>query len=72
MTHYYDDLVDLLIESAMEGKNDSRMDKHPRENLRRETPAFQSHGGRSPQPHSNPGEGHSGQLKHMKETPLQR
>ena len=68
-THSYDDLVDLLIELAMERENDSHMDKYQRKHLRRETPAEKSHGGRSPQPHSNPGKGHGGQLKHMTETP---
>ena len=68
-THSYDDLVDLLIELAMERENDSHMDKRMRQHLRRETPAEKSPGGRSPQPHSNPGKGRGGQLKHMTETP---
>ena len=60
-THPYDDLVDLLIELAMERKNDSHM--------RRETPAEKSPGERSPRPHSKPGKGRGGQLKHLTETP---
>ena len=68
-THSYDDLVDLLIESAMERENDSHMDKRMRKHLRRETPAEKSPGGRLPQPHSNPGNGRGEQLKHMTETP---
>ena len=35
----------------------------------RSTPAERSLAGRSPQPHSNPGKGRGGQLKHMTETP---
>ena len=68
-THSYDDLVDLLIELAMERENDSHMDKYLRKHLRRETPAEKSPAGRSPQPHSNPGKGYGGPLKHMTETP---
>ena len=68
-THSYDDLVDLLIELAMERENDSHMDKYLRKHLRRETLAEKAPGGRSPQPHSNPGKGRGGQLKHMTETP---
>ena len=64
----YDDLVDLSIELAMERENDSHMDKYQRKQLRRETPPEKSSGGRSPQPHSNPGKGRCGQLKHMTET----
>ena len=68
-THCYDDPVDLLIELAMKRENDSHMDKYLRKNLRRETPAEKSPGGRSPQPHSIPRKGRGGQLKHMTETP---
>ena len=68
-THSYDELVDLLIELAMERENDSHMDKYLRKLLRREAPAERPQGGRCPQPHSNPGKGKGGQLKHMKETP---
>ena len=68
-THSYDDPVDLLIELAMERENDSHMDKYLRKHLRRETPADKSPGGRLPQPHSNPGNGRGGQLKHLTETP---
>ena len=68
-THSYDELVDLLIKLAMERENDSQMDKYLRKHLRREAPAEKPQGGRSPQPHSNPGKGKGGQLKHMKETP---
>ena len=72
-THSYDDLVDLLIELAMERENDYHMDKYLRKHLGRETPAEKCPGGRSPHPHSNPGKGRGGQLKHMTETPpLQR
>ena len=68
-THSYHDLVDMMIELAMERENDSHMDKYLRKHLRRETPAEKSPGGRSPQPHSNRGRGRGGQLKHMIETP---
>ena len=68
-THSYDELVDLLIELAMERENNSHMDKYLRKHLRREAPAEKPQGGRSPQPHSNPGKGKGGQLKHMTETP---
>ena len=68
-THSYDELVDLLIELAMERVNDSQMDKYLRKHLPREAPAEEPQGGRSPQPHSNPGKGKGGQLKHMTETP---
>ena len=65
----YDNLINVLIELAMERENDSHMDKYLRKHLRRETPAERSPGGRSPQPHSNPRMGRGGQLKHMTETP---
>ena len=68
-THSYDDLVDLLIELAMERENDSHMDKYLCKHLPRKTPAEKSPGGRSPQPHCNPGKGRGGQLKHLNETP---
>ena len=45
------------------------MDKYLRKHLWRQTPAEKSLGGRSPQPHSSPGKGRGGQLKHMKESP---
>ena len=67
--HSYDDLVDLLIALAMERENDSHMDRYLQKHLRRETPAEKSPRGRSPQPHSNPGQGRGGQLKHLTETP---
>ena len=68
-THSYDDLVDLPIQLAMERENDSRMEKHLRKHLRRETPAERGPGGRSSQPHSNPERGSGGHLKHMTENP---
>ena len=68
-THSYDDLVDLLIELAMERENDSHMDKYLRKHLPRETLAEKNPGGRSLHHHSNPGKGPGGQLKHMTETP---
>ena len=67
-TQSYDDLVELSIEFAMERENDSHMDRYLRKHLRRETPAEKASGGRSPQPHTNPGKGRGGQLKHMTET----
>ena len=67
--HSYDDLVDLLIELAMERGNDSHMEKYLRKHLRRATPAEKAPGGRSPQPHSKPGKGRGGHLKHMTKTP---
>ena len=68
-THPYDDLVDLLIELAMERENDSDIDKYPRKHLRRQTPAEKAPGRRSPQSHSTLGKGRGGQLKSMTETP---
>ena len=68
-TDSYDDVVDLLIEFAMERENYSHMDIYLRKHLRRETPAEENPGGRSPHPHSNPGKGRGGHLKHMTETP---
>ena len=59
-THSCDELVDLLIELAMKRENDSHMDKYLRKHLRTEAPAEKSQGGRSPQPHSNPGKGKGG------------
>ena len=53
----------------MERESNSHMDDYLRKHLRRETPAEKGPGGRSFQPHSNPGKGPGGQLKHMKETP---
>ena len=71
--HSDDDLVDLLIELAMERENESHMDEYLRKHLRRETPAEKVPGGTSPQPHSDPRKGCGGQLKLMTETPpLQR
>ena len=46
----------------MKRENDSYMDNHLREHLRRDTPADKATGGRSPQTCG-------GQLKHMTETP---
>ena len=57
-THSYDDLVDLLIEMAMERENDSHMDKYPRKHLRMETPAEKSPGGRSPHEAGSDPRGH--------------
>ena len=68
-THSYNDLFDLLIELAMEMEDDSQMHKYLRKHLRRGTPPERSPGGRSLQPHSNPGKGRGGQLKHLTETP---
>ena len=68
-THSYHDLVDRWMELAIERENDSHMDKYLRTDLQRETPAEKSPGGRSPQPHSNPGKSRGGQLKHITETP---
>ena len=68
-THSYNDVVDRLIELAIERENDSHMDKYLRKHLRRETPAEKTPGGRLLQPHSNPGKGRGGQCKHMTETP---
>ena len=68
-THSYDDLIDLLIELAMERENDSHMDNYVRKHLRRETFADSNLGGRSSQPHFNPGKGRGGQLKHLQQTP---
>ena len=56
-THSYDDLVDMLMQLAMEREKDSHMDKYMRKHLRRETAVEKHTGGRSPEPHSNPGKG---------------
>ena len=66
--HSYDELVDLLMEPAMERENNSHMDKYLRKHLQGEAPAERPQGGRSPQPDSHPGKGKGGELKHMKET----
>ena len=71
-TRSYDDLVDLLIELAMEREDDSHMNKYLSKHLRRDTPAEKAPGGRSPQPHSNPWKGRGEQLKHMIETPASK
>ena len=68
-THSYADLVDLLSEFAMGRESESHMDRYLRKQLQRETPAEKAPGRRSPQPHSNPGKGRCGQLKHMTEIP---
>ena len=68
-THSYDDLVDLLAQLAMERENDSHMDKYLCKHVPRQTPAEKAPGGGSPHPHSNPGKGRCGHLKHMTETP---
>ena len=52
----------------MERETDSHMDKYLL-HLQRETHAQKGPGGRSPQPHSNPGRGTGGHSRHMKETP---
>ena len=56
-THSYDDLVDLLIELAVERKNNSHMDKYLLKHLRRETPTEKGPAGGSPQPQPEPGKG---------------
>ena len=61
--------MDLLIKLAMGRENDSYMDEYLRKHLRRETPAEKKLRGRSPHPHSKPGKGRGGQLKHMTQTP---
>ena len=68
-THFYDDLVDLLIELATKRGNDSHMDKYLRKLLQRRPLLRQFLDGGSPPPHSDPGKGRGGQLKHMKKTP---
>ena len=49
-THSYDDLIDLLIELAMERENDWYMDKYLRKHLQRGTPAEKSTGETWPHP----------------------
>ena len=48
--------------------NDSHMDNHLRQHLRRKTPAERNFGGTSPQPHSNRAKGRGEELKHMPES----
>ena len=64
-THSYDDLVNLLIDLAMERGNDSHIDKYLRKHLRRQTACENPPVPSSPQPHSDPGKGRGGQLKHL-------
>ena len=56
-TNCHNDLVDLLIELAMERENDSHMHKYLRRDLQRETPTEKCPGGSSSQRQSNPGKG---------------
>ena len=67
--HSYDDLVDLLIEMAMEREKHSHMDDYLRKHLQSETPTKKAPGGRLPEPQSNPGKGRGGHLKHMRPPP---
>ena len=53
----------------MKTENDSNMQQYLCKHLRREIPAEKRPGRRWPQPHSNPRNGRSGQLKHMREPP---
>ena len=71
-THSSDELLDLLIELAMEKENDSHMGKYLRKHLQRETPAEKNPRGRSSQPNPNHGKGRGGQLKRMQETPTSK
>ena len=64
-TQAYDDLVNLLMEVAMERDNHPHMIEYLRKHLRRETPAEKSPGARSPEPHSNRWKSRGWQLKHM-------
>ena len=68
-THFYDEMIDLQIKLAMGRDSDSHMDKYLHKHLRSETAAKANCGGRSFQPHCNPGTGRRGQVKHMQETP---
>ena len=71
-THSYDDVIDLMAELAMEREKDFHMDKYLRKHLRRETPAARNLGGRSSQPHSNPGKVPGGPVEtHARDHPLQ-
>ena len=45
-THSFDERIDLLIELAMERKNDSNMGKYWCKHMRRETPAQWNRTGR--------------------------
>ena len=54
-THSYDDVINPLIELAMERENGSQMDNYLCKHLLRETPAERNARERSSQPHSNPG-----------------
>ena len=62
-THSYDEVIDLLIQLAMERKNDSRMDKYPHKHLRREVPTERITVGRPSQPKPDEGKGRRGQEK---------
>ena len=56
------------MQLAMERENDFHMNKYLRRHLRREPSAEKNLGGRSSEPHSNPGKGCAGHLKHTQET----
>ena len=64
-THSYDELMDLLIEPAMERENGSDMDKYLRKHLGRETLAERNTQGRFSQQDPNQGKGRGGQVKLM-------
>ena len=68
-THSCDEMIDLLTELAIGRDSDSHMDKYLRKCLRRETAAERNRGGRSFQPHCNPGRGRGGQVNTMQKTP---
>ena len=68
--HSHDDLINLLIEEAMDRENGSHMDKYLPKQLRKETPPEKSSRGTLRQPHCNRWKDRGGPLKHRKQNPL--
>ena len=57
-THSYDELVDLLIELALEGENDCHMENFLQKHLGRgDTPTPERGGGKGPENHANANQG---------------
>ena len=67
-TYSYDDLIDLLIQLAMERENNSHIDKYFHKHLQRETHAERKPGEGLSHCYSKSRKGGGGQLKRMHET----
>ena len=64
-THSYDDLLYLLMELAMDSKNEFHMDKYLRKHLRTESPPERNPCRKLSQPCSHPSKSRGGALKHI-------